>query len=114
MAGAVRGIRQSAVGVRIEIGGTTYAASYLAAADGLHSPIRQELGLDRPKRRHRRYGLRRHFQVAPWSDQVEVHWSRHAELYVTPVLWPDFTRQDFFEAVAEYQGRERRFGRVSV
>jgi len=37
----------------------------------------------------------------------------YAELYVTPVLWPDFGRQDLFEAILEYQRRERRFGRVS-
>jgi flavin-dependent dehydrogenase len=85
VSGAVHGVRQSATGVRVDIGGTTYAAAYLAAADGLHSPIRQELRLDRPTGRHRRYGLRRHFTLAPWSDHVEVHWGRHAEMYVTPV-----------------------------
>ena len=37
----------------------------------------------------------------------------YAELYVTPVLWPDFGRQEMFEAILEYQRRERRFGRVS-
>ena len=37
----------------------------------------------------------------------------YAELYVTPVLWPDFSREDLLAAVAEYQRRERRFGRVS-
>jgi undecaprenyl diphosphate synthase len=38
----------------------------------------------------------------------------YAELYVTPVLWPDFTRQDLWDAVLEYQRRDRRFGKVSV
>jgi undecaprenyl diphosphate synthase len=38
----------------------------------------------------------------------------YAELHVTPVLWPDFGRQDLFEAILEYQRRERRFGRVSA
>ena len=32
-----------------------------------------------------RYGLRRHYPVAPWTDLVEVHWAEHAEAYVTPV-----------------------------
>ncbi|HXF96375.1 MAG TPA: polyprenyl diphosphate synthase, partial [Gemmatimonadales bacterium] len=32
----------------------------------------------------------------------------YAELYLTPVLWPDFTRQTLFQALADYQGRERR------
>ena len=38
----------------------------------------------------------------------------YAELYVTPVLWPDFTRRNIFEAILDYQRRERRFGRVPV
>jgi undecaprenyl diphosphate synthase len=38
----------------------------------------------------------------------------YAELYVTPVLWPDFTRRHLFEAILEFQRRDRRFGRISV
>jgi undecaprenyl diphosphate synthase len=38
----------------------------------------------------------------------------YAELYVTPVLWPDFTRRHLFEAILEFQRRERRFGRVGT
>jgi undecaprenyl diphosphate synthase len=38
----------------------------------------------------------------------------YAELYVTPVLWPDFSRQHLYEAILEYQRRDRRFGKVSV
>lgn len=37
----------------------------------------------------------------------------YAELYFTEKLWPDFNREDFYEAIVSYQGRERRFGRVS-
>jgi undecaprenyl diphosphate synthase len=36
----------------------------------------------------------------------------YTELHVTPVLWPDFRREHFFQAIREYQRRERRFGRV--
>ena len=60
-------------------------ARYLAAADGLHSPIRRQLALDRPDPRPPRYGLRRHFAVRPWTNCVEVHWSPRAEAYVTPL-----------------------------
>ena len=60
-------------------------ARYLAAADGLHSPIRRQLALDLADPRPPRYGLRRHFAVRPWTDCVEVHWSPHAEAYVTPL-----------------------------
>ena len=38
----------------------------------------------------------------------------YTELHITPVLWPDFTRDDLFRAVLDYQRRERRFGRVSA
>ena len=37
----------------------------------------------------------------------------YAELYVTPVLWPDFRKQHFYEAIIEYQHRSRRFGKIS-
>jgi flavin-dependent dehydrogenase len=60
-------------------------ARYLAAADGLHSPIRRSLGLERPSPGPRRWGIRRHVQIAPWTDSVEVHWGAGAEAYVTPV-----------------------------
>ena len=38
----------------------------------------------------------------------------YAEFHVSPVLWPDFTRQHFFEAILDFQRRDRRFGRVPV
>ena len=37
----------------------------------------------------------------------------YAEIYVTPVLWPDFRAGHFLEALAEFQKRERRYGGVS-
>jgi len=37
----------------------------------------------------------------------------YAELYFTEKLWPDFRREDFYEAIADYQKRERRFGKTS-
>ncbi len=38
----------------------------------------------------------------------------YAEIVVSPVLWPDFNREHFFEAILDYQRRERRFGRVTL
>jgi undecaprenyl diphosphate synthase len=38
----------------------------------------------------------------------------YTEVHITPVFWPDFTREHLYEAVHEYQRRERRFGRVSA
>jgi len=39
--------------------------------------------------------------------------SAYTELYVTNTLWPDFTRDEFLRALANYQSRERRFGRTT-
>lgn len=38
----------------------------------------------------------------------------YTELHITPVLWPDFTREDLYAAVRDFQRRERRFGRVKA
>jgi len=37
----------------------------------------------------------------------------YTELYVTDIFWPDFKKEDLLEAIATFQGRERRFGKVS-
>jgi len=37
----------------------------------------------------------------------------YSELYFTEKLWPDFQKEDFYEAVLDYQNRERRFGKTS-
>lgn len=62
-------------------------ARYLIGADGLHSTVRSQLNLRVAKRKptHQRYGVRQHFNVAPWTDLVEVYWLDNAEVYVTPV-----------------------------
>lgn len=36
----------------------------------------------------------------------------YTELYFTPVLWPDFRKKDLYEAIIDFQRRDRRFGRV--
>ncbi|MFF7319772.1 NAD(P)/FAD-dependent oxidoreductase [Streptomyces albogriseolus] len=79
----VDGVRQEADGVTVP--GAGLRARWLVAADGLHSPVRRSLGLDRPARTAPRYGLRRHYAVPPWTSHVEVHWGPDAEAYVTPL-----------------------------
>ena len=37
----------------------------------------------------------------------------YAELYFTDILWPDFRKEDFFDAIRNYQKRERRFGKIN-
>lgn len=62
-------------------------AHFVIAADGLRSPLRRELGLEgrTETASKQRFGVRRHFAVAPWTDCVEVHWGPNLEAYVTPV-----------------------------
>ena len=38
----------------------------------------------------------------------------YTEMVITPVLWPDFRREQLYEAILEYQTRDRRFGRVTA
>jgi len=38
----------------------------------------------------------------------------YAELYITDVLWPDFSEKEFYAALVEYNNRDRRFGKVKV
>ena len=62
----------------------TLRADWIVGADGLHSQVRKWLdipvSLGRP-----RFGIRRHFEIEPWSDLVEVYWGKGCEAYVTPV-----------------------------
>jgi flavin-dependent dehydrogenase len=58
---------------------------WLAAADGRMSRMRNLAGLSGKDPRRRRFGVRRHYALAPWSDLVEVYWADHVEAYVTPV-----------------------------
>ncbi|MEO5534977.1 MAG: FAD-dependent monooxygenase [Pseudolysinimonas sp.] len=61
-------------------------ARWLIGADGLHSAIAREAGLARPTPKpRRRFGQRKHFALAPWSEFVEVTWTPLGELYLTPI-----------------------------
>ena len=61
------------------------AARLVVAADGLHSPLRRAAGLEAPSRLPRRYALRQHFNVAPWTDLVEMYIDGKGEAVATPV-----------------------------
>ena len=97
---------------------------WLLGCDGLHSTVRRQVGLalDRDGT-GRRFGVRRHFRVEPWTDLVEVHWGHSVEAYVTPVaddvvgvalLGPahqDYERTlDSFEALRRHLGDAETLG----
>lgn len=68
----------------VELDDRLVDARWVVGADGKNSRIRRRVGLDVPPLRQR-VGICRHFEVAPWSDLVEVYWSTGCEAYVTPV-----------------------------
>lgn len=83
-------VEQDASGVRLMLAsGGVLETDAVLGCDGLASRVRQAVRLDRPPRARMRspvrYGLRQHFVVEPWSDDVEVYWATHGEAYVTPV-----------------------------
>jgi flavin-dependent dehydrogenase len=59
-------------------------ARWIVGADGGHSNVRRWTGLDACARDSRRFGYRRHYRVAPWSDHMEIHWGARCQLYLTP------------------------------
>jgi flavin-dependent dehydrogenase len=84
-----RGENSGAVSAHLA-NGRIIEGRWMLGCDGLHSTVRELVGLaTRPPRvrphDYRRFGIRRHFKLAPWTDLVEVHWAPNAEIYVTPV-----------------------------
>ena len=95
---SVRGYRVQQDQVLAETDVGPVRARFLAAADGLHSRLRSMAGLQATSSGPRRFGIRQHFRVKPWSRFVEVHFTDGVEAYVTPVgpvrvgvtfLWDD-------------------------
>jgi flavin-dependent dehydrogenase len=84
------GVRVAAVNAdgAVRTHGETLRARWVVGADGLRSRVRRAAGLAAPQPLRRRFGVRRHYRVAPWTDLVEVHWRDGVEAYVSPVA-PD-------------------------
>lgn len=103
--------RAESLGVRFERGRVTAPAraGWLIAADGLRSDVRRSLGLDRPARNPPRFGMRRHFRVAPWTDDVEVTFAPNAEAYVTPIAEDVVGVAFLFEPPARWDALLARF-----
>lgn len=58
---------------------------WIVGADGSQSAMRRAAGLESPSECPRRFGLRRHFRIEPWTDLVEAHWAHGVQAFVTPV-----------------------------
>lgn len=68
----------------LRIGSDRIAAGVVVGADGLGSRVGRWAGFAARVQR-RRVGFRQHFELAPWTDLVEVYWHRRGQAYVTPV-----------------------------
>lgn len=69
----------------VVVNGRNIRCRWLVGADGQNSRVRFWSGLESPCHGTRRFGFRRHYRVAPWSEFVEVYWTERGQLYVTPV-----------------------------
>jgi menaquinone-9 beta-reductase len=65
--------------------GRVFPTKWIVGADGIRSRVRRWAGLDDYTRQESRYAFRRHYHVEPWSDCMEIYWSRETQAYVTPV-----------------------------
>jgi flavin-dependent dehydrogenase len=69
----------------VRVGDHLIECRWIIGADGVDSQTRRLAGMGAIRENGRRIGLRMHFRVKPWTDFVEVHWSKGEQAYVTPV-----------------------------
>jgi len=67
------------------LGGRAVKARWIIGADGIHSRVRRWAGLNAKGHREIRYAQRQHFRVNAWTDCMEIHWGKRAQVYVTPL-----------------------------
>ncbi len=69
----------------VRIGERLIECRWIIGADGVDSQTRRWAGMEANRESGRRFGLRLHYRVKPWTDFVEVHCSGDEQAYVTPV-----------------------------
>ena len=69
----------------ILVNGHSIGFRWIIGADGQNSRLRRWAGLDSVRHESFRYGFRRHFRVAPWTDHMEIYWGSGCQMYVTPI-----------------------------
>ena len=106
----------------VHAAGERVAARWIVGADGGHSRTRRWAGLDACKRQRLRYGFRRHYRLAPWTEFMEIHWGDRCQLYITPVadgevcvvLLSSDPHLRLGEALAQFPAVARRVGHLAA
>lgn len=112
-------------GVETFIGNVKHLSDYVILSDGIRSPFRKKLGLDKPIcSKQKRLGARAHYPLSPWSNKVEVYWGKNIEAYITPIgkkeiqlafLWDHNkvsiknSKQFFFELISYFPTLDNLF-----
>jgi len=73
----------TATGVILDSG--PIECKWVVGADGEKSRVREWAGLENTRHSSIRFGFRRHYRIAPWSDCVEIYWGSGSQIYVTPI-----------------------------
>lgn len=92
-------------GVRLTDG--MVGANWIIGADGGASRVRKWAELDDTVRHTQRMATRRHYRVRPWSENMEIHWGKHAQAYVTPIA-----SEEVCIVMMGEGGEDVKFGRV--
>ncbi len=78
---AVTGLSRQAV----KVGDTAIRTRWIIGADGANSRVRQWANLKSIATSGLRYSFRRHYRVQPWTDRMEIYWSKDSQAYMTAV-----------------------------
>ena len=84
------------------IGERAVRCRWVIGADGQNSRVRRAADLDACRSFGRRFGSRRHYRIAPWTNCTEVYWRPRCQIYITPV-----GREEVCVALLARDGRER-------
>ena len=121
----VYGVDVESTGAVLHTAEGNLAARLVVAADGLHSSLRRASGLEAPAGARRRFALRQHYAIPPWSDFVEVYIDPLGEAVATPVsdrcvgvnfVWEDgdFARPSIEALTDRFPALKQRLGDASV
>jgi menaquinone-9 beta-reductase len=69
----------------ISTGAKEIHANWIIGADGFKSRVKSWIGSGSNRTNNLRFAFRQHFACKPWSEFVEIQWSKFAQLYVTPI-----------------------------